>query len=475
MDERGSKGRIRRFLLNHAPRVQKPFSLETRKKLSESKKGPLNSQWNPIRNEVGRHGEGIYQLDRMEMLDEKCAICESTHRLELDHMIPIYAGGKRSPQNAQTLCRQCHIAKTVSERAYYRKLGKFSGPPKYPTVLDNTEPSPNGNVGEGATTRSRAVRRPRQKAKTVFLVCEYCGVLFERRMTLFRPKARAMFCGMSCRTSFFNSRRHGDKAPTKTRPERDEIVCSRRQLREGRIKSRPITFRQAAWTNYGGTITLYGDEIRQNMGDGKIEDLIKAKTSQAVLSGRDALEIDLWASTAASKKIQPLDVLVDTTSTVQNINSTTYSWWAAQSIASGSFAARGLADMRNLRDTIIRQGQMGAPAPDLVITTQLISELYEQSQATGIRYAAREEADGTFSGLKFSTAKMVFDTNCITGRLYMLSREALQLVVHSEAEWTIGEFKEPVDQDMRSAKVIWMGQLVVTNRRRLGRLTAVTA
>ena len=227
--------------------------------------------------------------------------------------------------------------------------------------------------------------------------------------------------------------------------------------------------------NYGGTITYFGDEVRANMGEGKMMDVIKAKTMQAVLSGRDALEIDLWQTSAASKKIQPLDVLVDTTSNVQDINSTTNSWWQAQSVASGSFAARGLADMRNLRDLIVKQGQMGSPAPDEIITTQLIYELYEQTQTPSIRYAPRTEADGSFSALKFSTATVDFDTNSVSGSLYMLSNEALQLVVHSAAEWTIGEFREAIDQDMWSAKVIWMGQLVVLNRRRLGKLTGITA
>jgi len=236
-----------------------------------------------------------------------------------------------------------------------------------------------------------------------------------------------------------------------------------------------LTMAQAKWVHYGGTITLYGDELRLNSGDGKLQDIIKAKTMQAVMSGRDALSIDLWGTSLNSKKIQPLDLLVDQTSSIQDINSTTNSWWQAQQLTSGSFAAQGEADMRNLRDTIIRQGQNNVSAPDEIITTQLISELYEQSQASGIRYGPRDQADGTFSSLKWSTANVGFDNNCISGRLYMLSSDSLQFVVHSEADWNIGEFKEPVDQDMRSAKVIFTGQLVVLNRRRNGKMVSITA
>ena len=236
-----------------------------------------------------------------------------------------------------------------------------------------------------------------------------------------------------------------------------------------------ITMAQAQWSNMGGTITVFGDELRQNAGEGKLEDLIKAKTMQAVMSGRDALAIDLFASTAASKKVLPLPVAVNTTSTVQDINSTTNSWWQAQVVASGSFAARGIADMRNLRDLILRAGQNSVASPDQIITTQLVYELYEASQVSGIRYGPRDQADASFGGLKFSTATIEFDPNCATGELYMLSKDALQFVVNSDADFTIGEFKEPVDQDVRTAKVIWAGNLVVLNRRRLGKLTGITA
>lgn len=236
-----------------------------------------------------------------------------------------------------------------------------------------------------------------------------------------------------------------------------------------------LTMAQAKWTNYGGTITIFGDEMRQNAGEGKLFDLVKAKTMQATMSGRDALAIDLFLSAQNTKKVAALDVLVDATSTVQDINGTTNSWWQAQVITSGSFAARGMADLRNLRDTILKQGQGGSPAPSCIITTQLISELYEQANAQSIRYGPRDEADLSFSGLKFSTAMVKFDPNCATGNLYMLSPEALSFVVHSDAEWTIGDFKEPVDQDVRTAKVIWMGNLVVNNRRKLGKLASITA
>ncbi len=209
-------------------------------------------------------------------------------------------------------------------------------------------------------------------------------------------------------------------------------------------------------------------------GDGKMYDLAKAKTQQAMLSARDALSIDLWATTQATKKVLPLPVGVDSTSTVQDINSTTNTWWQAQQVTSGAFSTQGQDDMRNVRDLIMRAGQSGGISVGEIITTQLVYEQYEASQVSGIRYGSRDTADASFQALKWSTANVEFDPSCPTGQMFMLTSDALMFVVHSDFEWKVGNFIEPADQDARSAKVIWRGNLVVCNRRRLGKLVSIT-
>lgn len=41
----------------------------------------------------------------------KCAYCSSTHRLELDHIIPWSRGGTHDETNLQCLCKQCNRRK----------------------------------------------------------------------------------------------------------------------------------------------------------------------------------------------------------------------------------------------------------------------------------------------------------------------------------------------------------------------------
>ena len=57
----------------------------------------------------------------------------------------------------------------------------------------------------------------------------------------------------------------------------------------------------------------------------------------------------------------------------------------------------------------------------------------------------------------------------------MIPSDAVEFVCHADANWDIGEFQKPPTQDVWIAQCIWMGNLVTNNRRRLGKLTGITA
>jgi len=68
----------------------------------------------------GHDGKHTY---RMKLAKEKllkeapyCAICGSTHNLELDHIFSVGVGGDDDISNLQLLCHECHCEKTQQER-----------------------------------------------------------------------------------------------------------------------------------------------------------------------------------------------------------------------------------------------------------------------------------------------------------------------------------------------------------------------
>ena len=58
-----------------------------------------------------RHRREFTPYQKKEWKDSKCAWCDSTDGLELDHIIPIVTGGINIRQNSQTLCRKCNLWK----------------------------------------------------------------------------------------------------------------------------------------------------------------------------------------------------------------------------------------------------------------------------------------------------------------------------------------------------------------------------
>ena len=74
----------------------------------------------------------------------------------------------------------------------------------------------------------------------------------------------------------------------------------------------------------------------------------------------------------------------------------------------------------------------------------------------------------TFSTLKFKGADVVADSHCPDGVMLFLNTKYLDFKVHSKRNFSFQDFQKPINQDARTAKIFWMGQLVCTNPRMQG-------
>ena len=186
------------------------------------------------------------------------------------------------------------------------------------------------------------------------------------------------------------------------------------------------------------------------------------------------LDADLWASTQNTQKLGAVPVIVDNTGTVGDVAGATQSWWRSTDTASGSFAAQGKTDMSTLYNTILNQSSADG-TPDYVITTRAVFEFYEHSLEPQVRYASVKDGNVGFENLRYKSAPMTFGSNVPSGELYMLRSDNLYLTVHSGANFKTTEFVKPANQDARTAQILLMAEVCTDNRRKLGRLTAITA
>lgn len=82
--------------------------------------------WKAMKHRLRASTRGHFRVsDKRAWLGSVCVRCQSTERLELDHIIPRFAGGPPTRENAQTLCYTCNRRKLWEEDLpLYRGLVK---------------------------------------------------------------------------------------------------------------------------------------------------------------------------------------------------------------------------------------------------------------------------------------------------------------------------------------------------------------
>src|SRR6185369_1801359 len=128
------------------------------------------------------------------------------------------------------------------------------------------------------------------------------------------------------------------------------------------------TAAQYLYKQYAASISLSGKEERvQNKGKYEVLDIVKTKIEDAEMALRDNINTALFAASPASQDVGSLVTSIDATSSIGQINSTTYSFWQSTNTTSGSFSAQGIADMRTLWNTLAKR--MPQSFPDLILAT----------------------------------------------------------------------------------------------------------
>lgn len=234
-----------------------------------------------------------------------------------------------------------------------------------------------------------------------------------------------------------------------------------------------FTAAQWQWKQAAASIVVTGRIELQNAGKAQVIDYADAQIKNALASIKEVIDQKLYASSQVGSNITPLTDIVKASGTVGDISGTTNSWWQSQVTASGSFAARGLSDLRTTWDNV--SVRLPAGGPDLILSDQTSYEAYEATLTPTIRYSDVSMGDLGFSNLKYKEAVWTWDPNGTSGYIYLLNSKALELVQHSNRLFTMSEWVKPANQDLKVAQIFWAGELTTNNRRKLGLLTGVTA
>lgn len=243
-----------------------------------------------------------------------------------------------------------------------------------------------------------------------------------------------------------------------------------------------LTAAEYPWRQVAVNLAISGLEMRTNAGENRIINFVKAKIRNAQHSIANGLSADLYSDGTAANQINGLQALVADagTGTVGGINSSTYAFWqnvvqsAAAPLQGGSAITPSATTFESLMLPLWIRLTRGTDMPNLIVMSDDYFTMFEQSQTSLKRYTADQNGQGGMISMKYKTADVFFDSSggIPAAHAYFLNTNYMKLVVHNQANITMLDEVESINQDALVKTIIWQGNLALSNRSLQGVLKA---
>jgi hypothetical protein len=226
--------------------------------------------------------------------------------------------------------------------------------------------------------------------------------------------------------------------------------------------------------NFGDNIVRYWDDERKNKGKTRILNYVEEIIDSHQSTMQNGLAVSMWTSGGALA-IHTLPELITTTPTVGSIggiarSENPYLQNIILDFGSLSFATSILLKMENVYNTCsIWKSKGGRRAPDMIVTTQLIYEAYQDlARALGIYEfnTTGRRVDLGMGEAKFKGAEMYWDPDCPAGQMYFLNTSSLEFAYDPDNWFEMTDWKSEADSLDRMAQVVSVGNLVANNFRK---------
>src|SRR5262245_17644779 len=237
--------------------------------------------------------------------------------------------------------------------------------------------------------------------------------------------------------------------------------------------SDPFTTAKFDWKWLAGSVLRLFAEDHMNAGAQAIMNLVRGKMKNLELSMIDNLEVMGFGDGLGNGGLDfdGLGNIVSSTAglTVGGINSGTETWWDNQ-----RKAYVGGNGIRKEFTTIYNNVSIGNDHPTLVLCTQNIHELYEDTLQTVLRVLDNRFGDVGFEAIAFKGASVVWSPSATAAQARFLNERYLELIIEQTADFVMTDWKPIPNQLDRVAQVVTQANLVCSNRRMQGVLTAVS-
>jgi hypothetical protein len=232
------------------------------------------------------------------------------------------------------------------------------------------------------------------------------------------------------------------------------------------------------WMQAAVHVTASGRELRMNSGSNQIIDLAKARLKNAIRTASNNMSVDLYSDGALTNQMGGLANVItsDGTGTVGGIVAGTYTWWKNQFREIAGTNTWSKSTIKGEMNALWLNCVRGTDKPDLIVSTNDFYAAYWESLQDIQRFTSesRDTAGYGFDSLKYLSADVIHDLNTnftATGeKMYFLNTDYLEMVTHTDANWSQLDDKMSVNQDAVVIPLLWMGNLVCSNRARQGYL-----
>jgi hypothetical protein len=237
-----------------------------------------------------------------------------------------------------------------------------------------------------------------------------------------------------------------------------------------------LTSAKFDWMQAAIHVTANGKELKMNNSKERMINLVNARIKNAVNTAANQMSVDIYSDGSLTNQIGGLAHLIQSNGqgTVGGINSATHTFWRNKFHEMAGTDTWSKSTIKGEMNQLWLKCVRGKDKPDLIIMSHDVFSAYEESIQDLQRYGDVQSASVGFEALKYKTASVIFDDNTNFGTTaevaYFLNTDYLYLVQHPQARWTQDDRRTPVNQDAIVVPMYWMGNVVVTNRARQGKL-----
>lgn len=243
-----------------------------------------------------------------------------------------------------------------------------------------------------------------------------------------------------------------------------------------------ISAAEFQWRQIAINVVASGEELRKNSGDSRIVNLVKARMKNAMRTFKNNFSADLYSDGSLSNQINGLQALVADTGlgTVGGIDSSAFPFWrnivqsAAAPLQGGGAIVPSATTIESLMLPLYLALTRADDQPDLIVASNDYYTFFEASQTSLKRYNDTQSAKAGMVSLMYKKAEVVFDggSGIPDAHMYFLNTDYLELVAHTDADLEVMDELKPYNQDAAVVPILWMGNMVVSNRSLQGVLKA---